>query len=225
MGKFILALSMFFYLSLGVSAFAESRMSAEQIDDAVKQIAPTKSIISEFSAINQPLIYFIVEEKGGNISDISKEDVFTKIETYSHSVVYCELDVTFFTPISGKRVYVGSDAGETFPQTLAIGLRGASGSQNFNLWVGGFASQNMLETNLDNGYNATIGNTQAATQFKVGEYQSREAAETALGNICDVSKFEQIELFDFGFGSDGILVEGEASRKPFFGYSTWFLVD
>ena len=225
MDKLILALSLFFYLCLGGAAFAESRMSDEQIDDAVKQIAPNKSIISKFSAINQPIIYFVVEKKGGNISDISKEDVFTKKETYSHSIVYCELDVTFFTPISGKRVYVGSDAGETFPQTLAIGLRGASGSQNYNLWVGGFASQKMLETNLDNGYDANIGKTQASNQFKVGEYQSRKAAESALGNLCDISKFEQIELFDLGFGSDGILVEGEANRKPFFGYSNWFIVD
>ena len=225
MGKFILALWLCFLSLFGGAAFAESRMSDEQIDNAVKQIAPNKSIISKFLALNQPLIYFIVEEKGGNISDISKEDVFTEKETYSHSIVSCELDVTFFTPISGKRIYVGSEAGETFPQTLAIALSGASGSQNYSLWVGGFASQKMLETNLDNGYEATIGKTQASTEFNVGKYKSRQAAEAALGNLCDVSNFEKIELFDFGFGSDGILVEGKASRKPFFGYSSWFLVD
>ena len=162
-----------------------------------------------------------------SVSDITREDVFTKEETYSHSIAYCELDIIYFTPVGGKKIYVGSEAGENFVQTLVIGLSKGRTSLNYNFWVGGFSSSNMLETNLESegGFSLTPGKTTASTQRSIGKFDSREEAESAIDTACSLEGTNHVELYNFGFGSDGILVEGTSDRVPFYGNSTTIVMN
>lgn len=203
-------------------AQAETTLNDAQMNDVLSQIAPGKSIVSESRSLNDPLIYFVIQGGEAKVSDTEKEDVFTKEKTYSYSEIYCTIKIVFFTPSDRGKVYVGSDAGETFPQTLSVGLSSNGHEKNYNFWVGGFSSSNMLETKInENGvFSIKPGKTTGTSQVPAGKFNSRSEAEQAANTACSLNDVHSVELYNMGFGSDGILLEGNSERIPFYGNST-----
>ena len=220
-------LSFFLFVIFPSIAISQEYLTNEEISYLIVQITGTeKEILDIDSAFKEDLIYFLIEDSGGYITDITKEDPFTGEEKYSYSYVTCELDITFFTSLINKRLYIGSETGETFPQTLTFKLSKNGKKRNYNFYVGGFSTPNMLKTTSEynEDYLLDVGKTTASTTIWE-EYDSREKAKEVLDEKCNIDGVDKIEFNYNKLGDEGILIEGKDERIPFYGNSTLIIMD
>lgn len=208
------------------AAQAQDRLDEAMTLDVISRVQPSTDsrIAAVGRSLNQPTIIFLILESAPSIFDINRRDNFTSEEAYDYSVVNCEASVIYFTPVADQRVYVGLDGNQYTPQTLAFMLTGKADAMSFTVSVGGFAGASILETSIgEGGYDVTPGRSSATSQSEQ-HFESREAAELAAPALCDLSRYDRIELVDFSLDGYGISLEGEPRRRPWVGNTSLYLI-
>lgn len=216
-------------------AISYEMMSAEVLSDALERVVGHKSIVAADGPITPiPLLYFIVQDGKGKITDITKKDPFLSDgEKYSHSVAYCGLDIILFTPVENKDLYILMDSETTTPQTMTMKLsENDKKPQLHDFKIGDFSSNasvletTMLKTTLDfdTGYSIKFIRTEATRQESLGNFDSRDEAQAAIDESCDLDRVDDVKLLDNNTGYEIIFMD-DVPSIPVHENSTILVID